>query len=120
MVFGQRTPTNSSVVGEDYCHWVKQYPFFHDHPGAFIPLVGKNFRTKNYLSGVSSEQVWTGAFSPFGVSSYKGEYKNGMVKANGSILKANPDGSQIELVAWGLRNPFRLKFDRHNRLLLDL
>ncbi|CCF12618.1 hypothetical protein BLGI_504 [Brevibacillus laterosporus GI-9] len=44
--------------------------FFHDHSCSFILLVGQNFRTKNYLSGVSSEQVWTGAFSPFGVPSY--------------------------------------------------
>jgi glucose/arabinose dehydrogenase len=31
-------------------------------------------------------------------------------------LRANPDGSRLELAAWGLRNPFRLGFDRQNRL----
>lgn len=36
--------------------------------------------------------------------------------ASGSILRANIDGASLELVAWGLRNPFRLKFDRFNRL----
>ena len=39
-----------------------------------------------------------------------------MTHASGSILRANPDGSKLELVAWGLRNPFRLRFDRFNRL----
>jgi glucose/arabinose dehydrogenase len=116
MYFGQGTATNSGVVGEDNSRWVKQYPFFHDYPGSFIQLVGQNFKTKNFLSEFSSEQAWTGAFSPFGVPSYHGEYKRGIIKTSGSILRANPDGSRIELVAWGLRNPFRLMFDRDNRL----
>ena len=41
---------------------------------------------------------------------------DGIIRATGSILRANPDGSELELVAWGLRNPFRLRFDRYNRL----
>ncbi|MFK2825974.1 PQQ-dependent sugar dehydrogenase [Bacillus sp. B190/17] len=116
MYFGQGTATNSGVVGEDNSRWVKQYPFFHDYPGLLIPLIGENFRTKNILSERPGEEAWTGAYSPFGVPSYRGEYVKGIVMASGSILRANRDGSQIELVAWGLRNPFRLKFDRHHRL----
>ncbi|MFJ5624664.1 PQQ-dependent sugar dehydrogenase [Peribacillus loiseleuriae] len=116
MYYGQGTATNSGVVGEDNSRWVKQYPYFHDYPGAYIPLVGQNFETKNLLSDFSSEQAWTGAYSPFGVPSYRGEYVKGIVKASGSIMRANPDGTQLELVAWGLRNPFRIKFDRQNRL----
>lgn len=45
-----------------------------------------------------------------------GERVKGNIAASGSILRANPDGSCLELVAWGLRNPFRLRFDRYNRL----
>ncbi len=100
MYFGQGTATNSGVIGEDNSRWVKQYPYFHDYPGSFIPLVGQNFETRNILSDQSGERVWTGAYSPFGVPSYRGEYIKGMVKASGSILRANPDGTQLELVAW--------------------
>lgn len=119
MYFGQGTATNSGVIGEDNSSWVKQHPYFHDYPGSFIPLVEQNFEIRNILSDQSGELIWTGAYSPFGVPSYRGEYIKGMVKVSGSILRANPDGTQLELVAWGLRNPFRLKFDRQNRLFCE-
>jgi glucose/arabinose dehydrogenase len=115
MYFGQGTATNSGVVGEDN-HWLKKSPFFHDYPGAYVSVTGKNFKTKNLLAGVANEQVWTGPFAPFGVPVYQNEYIKGITKASGSILRANEDGSQLELVAWGLRNPFGLKFDRYKRL----
>jgi glucose/arabinose dehydrogenase len=31
-------------------------------------------------------------------------------------MRANPDGSDLELIAWGLRNPFRIKFDKSDFL----
>ena len=116
MYFGQGTATNSGVVGED-SHWLKKYPFFHDYPGAFITVTGQNFKSKNLLTEAKNDTVWTGAFSPFGVPSYQNEYIKGITKASGSILRANEDGSGLEVFAWGLRNPFGLKFDRHQRLL---
>ncbi|MBS4218740.1 PQQ-dependent sugar dehydrogenase [Bacillus sp. FJAT-49711] len=115
MYFGQGTATNTGVVGEDN-HWVKEHPYFHDDPGAPIMLKGENFQTKNILAKSDKGTAVTGAYSPFGTPSYKGEIIKGSIKASGSILRANPDGSNLELVAWGLRNPFRIKFDRFNRL----
>jgi glucose/arabinose dehydrogenase len=117
MYFGQGTATNSGVVGEDN-RWLEKYPFFHDYPGANIELRGQNFRTRNLLSSSSDNYTFTGAFSPYGMPSYPGETVKGSVRASGSILRANPDGSELELVAWGLRNPFRIKFDRYNRLFV--
>ena len=115
MYFGQGTATNSGVVGKDN-RWLKEHPFFHDYPGATIMLVGQNFQTSNYLTANPNEKAITGAFSPFAVPTYQGEYMKGITRANGSILRANPDGSELELVAWGLRNPFRIQFDRHHQL----
>jgi hypothetical protein len=94
----------------------EEISFFHDYPGASIRLTGQNFISKNVLSQAALDQAVTGAFSPFGVPTKPRERIKGIVKASGSILRANPDGSQLELVAWGLRNPFRIKFDRRNRL----
>lgn len=115
MYFGQGTATNSGVVGKDN-DWVSEHPFFHDHVGSSVMLTGENFETNTFLEDFPNRTVVTGAYSPFGVPSYEGELVNGIVRANGSILRANPDGSDLELVAWGLRNPFRIRFDRSNRL----
>lgn len=115
MYFGQGTATNSGVVGLDNS-WVESHPFFHDYPGNDIVLNGQNFITENILTESPDDCACTGAYSPFGIPSRPYEIVKGIVKASGSILRANIDGSNLELVAWGLRNPFRLKFDRFNRL----
>jgi glucose/arabinose dehydrogenase len=38
------------------------------------------------------------------------------VKASGAILRCNPDGSDLEVVAWGLRNPYGIAFAADGRL----
>lgn len=113
--FGQGTATNSGVVGLDNS-WVKKHPFFHDYPGYNIIQTGQNFMTKDTRTASPNDHTYTGAYSPFGVPDTPCEVKKGIVRASGSILRANLDGSNLELVAWGLRNPFRLAFDRFNRL----
>lgn len=115
MYFGQGTATNSGVVGEDN-RWVEKYPFFHDHPGSPIRLAGQNFVSNNVFTPAAPEKAATGAFSPFGVSTRPGEKIKRMIGTAGSILKANPNGTQLELVASGVRNPFRIKFDRKHHL----
>lgn len=115
MYFGQGTATNTGVVGKDN-DWVPEHPFFHDYPGGPIKLRGENFTSSTFLEDFPERMATTGAYEPFGVSSYSGKVIDGITRANGSILRANPDGTDLELVAWGLRNPFRIQFDRYNRL----
>ncbi|MGI6550385.1 MAG: PQQ-dependent sugar dehydrogenase [Syntrophomonadales bacterium] len=116
MYFGQGTATNSGVVGEDNAGWVENHPQFHDYPGASVVLEGRNFTSENFLTSAPGDLATTGAYSPFGVSTSRGECIKGITAASGSVLRANRDGSGLELIAWGLRNPFRMKFDRHGRL----
>ena len=117
MYFGQGTATNSGVVGLDN-EWVLKYSFFCDQPGSYIMLNGQNFETVNMLIP-AGENVYTGAFSPYGVPNLQRyEIIKGTIRASGSVLKSNPDGSELELVAWGFRNPFIVKQDRFNRLFV--
>ncbi len=116
MYFGQGTATNSGIVGVDNRGWVLNYPFFHDYPGKNICLIGRNYITDNFLSSAVDDFAVTGAFSPFAVPTTQRETVKGIIRASGSILRANPDGSKLELVAWGLRNPFRMKFNRKDKL----
>ena len=115
MYFGQGTATNSGVIGLDNS-WLTKYPFFHDYPGCNVILNGQNFITEDTRTASPSDYAYTGAYSPFGVPMMANEVEKGIVRASGSILRANLDGSNLELVAWGLRNPFRLDFDASNRL----
>lgn len=117
MYFGQGTATNSGVVGTDNL-WVYDSPLFHDNPGYFVLLNGQNFITKNMLLSVK-ENTFTGAFSAYGEANLPFEKRRGIIKASGSVLRANMDGSGLELVAWGLRSPAYVKFDSGGRLFVS-
>ncbi len=116
LYFGLGTVTNSGVVGPDNL-WIFNHPLLHDEPAFGIMLMGQNFETDNIMAA-GAEKVLTGAYSSYGVTNEPNEMRKGVLKkASGSILRANRDGTQLELVAWGIRNPIRIKFDRQYRLL---
>lgn len=111
--FGQGTTTNSGVVGVDNL-WVYDHPYLCDNPADYIMLNGQNFETKDR----KGEVIYTGAFSPYGIPNLPYEIRKGILKSSGSILRANTDGTGLELVASGLRSPSYLKFDNGNRLFV--
>jgi glucose/arabinose dehydrogenase len=115
---GQGTVTNSAVVGVDnyIFGWLQDHPEAHDVPCKDITLVGQNFESENPLTQDSNDKVTTGAYKPFGTPGTAGEVVKGDPKCGGSIARFNPDGSGYEVVAWGLRNPFGLEFDKSGRL----
>lgn len=115
--FGQGSATNTGVVGADNFayEWLPHFPDFHDTPGQDIKLVGRNYEYQNVLGSIT-ETVKTGAYVPFGTETYPGQIIKGNVKCNGSVLRCNPDGSNLELVAWGLRNPYGIAFHPDGRL----
>ena len=115
---GQGTTTNAAVVGADnyIFGWLGENPTIHEIPCQDITLVGTNFESENPLTTDPNDRVTTGAYKPFGTASQPGEVIKGNVKCGGSIARFNPDGSNYELVAWGLRNPFGLEFDQGGQL----
>ena len=110
--FGQGTATNSGVVGEDNAKfgWLKRFPDFHDIPCRDITLAGHNFESADIIKEGSLGKVATGAFVPFGTPTAAGQVIPGRLPCSGSIMRINPDGTGLELVAWGFRNPFGLAF----------
>ena len=95
--FGQGTVTNSGVVGDDnYAYeWLKISPELHDVPGQNISLTGENFKSINPLTPQNlHDYALTGAFV-------------GDVKCSGCVISSNANGTDLKLVAWGLRNPLR-------------
>lgn len=113
LYFSVGTATNSAVVGTDNTPWLKLHPEFHDIPANDIVMNGINFISPNPLSE-AKEPVVTGAYKPIGVPVHDGETIRGNIMANGVIYCCNPDGSDLRIIAAGLRNPFGLKFSPYN------
>ncbi len=117
LYWGNGTATNLGVVGADNFayEWLQEFPDWHDVPGQDITLVGRNYEYRNVLGSVT-ETVRSGAYVPFGTETHPGQVIKGDVQCNGSVLRCNPDGSDLELVAWGLRNPYGIAFHPDGRL----
>lgn len=118
--FGQGTATNSAVVGEDNKNfgWLLRHKDFHDIPCGDITLLGQNYETDNILDTSSHTKVSTGAYSVYGTATTPGQVIKGALPCTGAIMRIPVNGGKLELVAWGLRNPFGLAVAPDNRLFI--
>jgi glucose/arabinose dehydrogenase len=91
------------------------FPAEHDVPAEDVTVTGRNYEVPNVLDNPLTK-VTTSAFVPFGTRTEPGERIRGSAKASGAILSSQPDGSDLRVVAWGLRNPYGLAFHPDGRL----
>ncbi len=119
LYFSQGAMTNTGIVGLDAYElgWLRRLPHAHDIPGYDIVLTGVNIETANPLKNEAGAQVQTGAFAPFGMRTEAGQRIPTQLPCTAAVMRCNPDGSNLELVAWGLRNAYGLGFLPDGRLL---
>jgi glucose/arabinose dehydrogenase len=119
LYWGQGCVTNMGVVGADNFgfEWLARFPEVHDVPGGDVVLAGRNYEVPNVL-GNPLTAVRSGAYKPFGTSSERGEMIKGSNKASGAVLSCLSDGSDLRVVAWGLRNPYGIAFHPDGRLFV--
>lgn len=118
LYFSQGAMTNTGIIGLDAYElgWLRRLPHGYDLPGYDVVLNGVNVETANPLGDEGARAV-TGAFAPFGERTEPGQRIAGQLPCTASVMRCNPDGSELELVAWGLRNAFGLGFLPDGRLL---
>ena len=92
---------------------IQEYPDARSTPCQDIVLIGKNFKTANFLSEEEGDSVLTGAFVPFGVETHPGQVIQGVTLCGGSILSFDPRDPMgtIKTHAWGFRNLIGLAWD---------
>ena len=117
--FGQGAHTNSGIIGADSLHvaWLGRLPHDPDIPGFDVRLAGWNAETSDPQEKNGTGKIITGAFAPYGQPTSPGQFVRGRAPCTAAIMRANPDGSNLELVAWGIRNAFGLGFLPDGRLL---
>lgn len=119
LYFTQGAMTNTGIIGLDAYElgWLRRLPHGHDLPGYDVVLNGVNIETRNPLAARKNSTTFTGAFVPFGERTEAGQQITAQMPCTSSIMRCNPDGSELELVAWGLRNAYGLGFLPDGRLL---
>ncbi len=117
LYFSQGAMTNSGVVGLDAYDlaWLKQLPHPCDLPGFDIELTGEVFETVDPFD--QHNRVQTAAFAGFGETQARDAKLAGQVPCTAAVMRCRPDGSELTLVAWGLRNAYGLAFLPDGRLV---
>jgi len=94
---------------------VAKHPDTFDVPGQDVTLTGNNVWSRDprmpypYLTQ-------TGAFKPFGTPAQEGEVIKGNIFCSSGVWRCKPDGTDIELLAWGIRNPFGMAMNDEGEL----
>lgn len=118
--FGQGAATNSAIVGKDNADfgWLLRKKEFHDIPCQDVILTGENYISPNVLTEDPDDEIATGAYVAFGISTKPGQVIKGRTPCTGSILRIPLEGGNIELVSWGFRNPFGLALSPDGKLFI--
>lgn len=119
LYFSQGAMTNTGIIGLDSYElgWLRRLPHNHDLPGYDITLNGVNVETPDPLSPREDALTETGAFVPFGERTDPEQHIAAQLPCTAAVMRCNLDGSELELVAWGLRSAYGLGFLPDERLL---
>jgi glucose/arabinose dehydrogenase len=130
MVFGVSSQGNAGIVDAAMMKVLVPYnkPDKHEIPGEDVELTGQNFLTPIPPpvqdnqdpfgeEDLSKEERKTGAFVPLGTETKPGQVVKGQLICNSGFFRANPDGTNIERIAWGVRNAFEHAFAPDGRLI---
>ena len=94
---------------------IAKHPYAMDVPGQDVTLTGNNVWSRDPRSPFPFYVV-TGPYKPYGVPAEKGEVIKGELWCNTGVWRSQPDGSDPELLAWGLRNPLGLAINEQGEL----
>src|SRR4051794_18697206 len=109
---------NGIILPHAFIVDLARHPRTKDVPGQDVTLTGNNIDTYDPRPPYPY-MVTTGAFKPFGEAAKPGELVQGKLKCSSGIWRAQPDGSELELLAWGLRNPYGMAFDEDGELYVS-
>ena len=116
MYFGNGSVSQQGVIlPAGFTVDIAKHPLAHDVPGQDVTLTGNNVWSRDprmpypYLTQ-------TGPFKPFGETAKKGEVIKGSVFCSSGVWRSRPDGSEMELLAWGIRNPYGMAINEAGEL----
>jgi glucose/arabinose dehydrogenase len=93
-------------------------PLAREVPCQDVTLVGNNYKVHNGFTSEKGDSMVVATYLPPGFRAQRGQVVEGQPKCNGAMYRANPDGTGLEVVAWGLRSNFGYDFTPSGRLFV--
>ncbi|PRY03391.1 glucose/arabinose dehydrogenase [Pontibacter ummariensis] len=119
MYFGHGSVSQQGVsLPQGFTVDLAKHPTAKDVPGEDVTLTGNNVRSRDPRLPYPF-MTETGAFKPFGVPAKKGEVVKGELFCNTGVWRSKPDGTDVELLAWGIRNPFGMAINEAGDLYVS-
>jgi glucose/arabinose dehydrogenase len=119
MYFAQGSVSQNGVVlPQDFTVDFVRHPQAHDVPGQDVVVTGNNVDTYDPTAPYPYT-VKTGPFKPFGVAATQEEIIKGALKCSTGVWRSQPDGSELELLAWGVRSPSGMAFSEDGDLYVS-
>lgn len=116
LYFAQGSVAQQGVVlPQGFTVDLAKHPHAHDVPGQDVTLTGNNVWSRNPLMPFPY-LTETGAFKPFGMTAEKGEIVRGELWCTTGVWRSKLDGTEPELLAWGIRNPYGLAINEDGEL----
>lgn len=109
---------NGVVLPEGFTVDLAKHPHACDIPGEDVTLTGNNVWSRNPLMPYPY-LTETGAYKPFGTPAKKGEVIKGKLWCTTGVWRSKPDGTDTELIAWGIRNPYGMAFNADGELYIS-
>ena len=119
LYFGQGSVAQNGVIlPQGFTVDLARHPRTHDIPGQDVTLTGNNVTTYDPTKPYPY-YAHTGPFKPFGEPAREGEVIRGELKCSSGIWRSHLDGSGMELLAWGVRNPYGMAFGDDGHLYVS-
>lgn len=119
MYFGNGSVAQQGVIlPAGFTVDMAKHPYAHDVPGQDVTLTGNNVWCRDPLRPYPY-LTQSGAFKPFGHTAEKGEVVKGETFCSSGVWRSKPDGTGVELLAWGVRNPFGMALNEEGALYVS-
>jgi glucose/arabinose dehydrogenase len=93
-------------------------PLAREVPCQDVTLAGNNYTIPNGLTPEKGDSINVATYLPPGFRARRGQVVQGQLKCNGAMYRANPDGTGLAVVAWGLRSNFGYRWSPDGKMLV--
>lgn len=119
MYFFLSTQGNAGTID---AHWIEVMRAFdkteaHDSPCEDVVLTGENYEMPDLRTEAEGDSTLTGVYVPLGTATQPGQTIPAQEWCHGAMYRANPDGTGLGRVAWGLRSNYGYRFSSDGRLI---